>query len=264
MRLVVPICTSVYLLSLHILFIILQASPINSMSCAVITGGTEGIGKAVALKYLENNYSIAICARTKSKLDDLQKLWTSQYPSSKIICVVADLSVKEDVLKFSSTILEQFPKVDILINNAGLFKPGLFPDNENELLLESMMNTNLYSAYHLTNQLLPSMRSQQSGHIFNICSSASLQPYAAGRAYSITKYALLGFSENLRDELKSDKIKVTTVSPGPVFTKSWEGSGVEPSRIMQANDVANMIFTASQLSPQANIEHITMNPLQSL
>ena len=235
-------------------------------SFAVITGATEGIGKAIALKYLENNYSIAICARNKSKLDELEKLWASQFPSSKIICFVADLSVKEEVLLFAECINRQFPKVDVIVNNAGSFKPGMFPDSESDsdVLLESLMNTNLYSAYHLTNKLLPNMRLKQSGHIFNICSSASLQPYAPGRAYSITKYALLGFSENLREELKSDKIKVTAVSPGPVYTKSWEGSGVEPSRIMQAEDVANMIFMASQLSPQANIDHITMTPLQSL
>jgi len=234
-------------------------------SFAVITGATEGIGKAIAIKFLENKYSgVAICARNKDKLEELQKLWTSQYPSSKIISFVADLSLKEDVLKFAECILTQFPQVDILVNNAGTFKPGFFPDNNNDELLESLMNINLYSAYHLTNKLLPLMKSRQSGHIFNICSLASLQAYAPGRAYSITKYALLGFSENLREELKSDKIKVTAVSPGPVYTKSWEGSGIESSRMMQAEDVANMVYMASQLSPQANIDHITMNPLQNL
>lgn len=247
-----------------IYLILLLQVKVKSMPTAVITGATEGIGKAIALKFLENNYSIAICARSKAKLDELEKLWTSKYPACKVICIASDLSLKEDVFKFADSVLAQFSQIDVLVNNAGTFKPGMFPTADNDDLLESLINTNLYSAYHLTNKLLPGMKTRKAGHVFNICSTASLQPYAAGRAYSVSKYALLGFSENLREELRADQIKVTAVSPGPVYTQAWEGSGVEPSRIMQAQDVANMVYAASQLSPQANIDHITMTPLQNL
>ena len=99
------------------------------------------------------------------------------------------------------------------------------------------------------------------GHIFNICSIASLQAYSQGGSYSISKFALDGFSKNLRLELKDKGIKVTGVYPGATFTNSWAGSGVEPSRIMEAQDIAKMILAATQLSPQAVVEDIVMRPL---
>jgi short-subunit dehydrogenase len=104
------------------------------------------------------------------------------------------------------------------------------------------------------------MLAQKAGHIFNICSIASLNAYEQGGAYSISKFALLGFSKNLRLELKDQGIKVTAVCPGAVFTNSWAGSGVDPKRIMESSDIAKMVYTASQLSPQAVVEDIVMRP----
>ena len=100
-----------------------------------------------------------------------------------------------------------------------------------------------------------------SGHIFNICSIASLQAYPQGGSYSISKYALDGFSKNLREELKDKGIKVTGVYPGATYTNSWAGSGVAPTRIMEAQDIAKMILAAAHLSPQAVVEDIVMRPL---
>ncbi|HEV9037650.1 MAG TPA: SDR family oxidoreductase, partial [Puia sp.] len=132
--------------------------------------------------------------------------------------------------------------------------------NEKDGVLETLMTVNLYSAYYLTRQLLPSMMTRRSGHIFNICSVASLQAYPNGGAYSISKYALAGFSANLREEMKSYGIKVTTVYPGAAYTDSWAGSGVDPHRIMEAEDVAAMVYAASRLSPQATVEEILLRP----
>ena len=106
------------------------------------------------------------------------------------------------------------------------------------------------------------MKIHGSGHIFNICSVASLKAYPHGGSYSISKYALLGFSENLRDELKHTGIKVTAVCPGATYTPSWEGSGVHPHRLMEAEDVAKMLLAAYKLSPQANVDTIVMRPVK--
>ena len=145
------------------------------------------------------------------------------------------------------------------MNNAGNFVPGKLQD-EADGQLEQQLNTNLFSAYHLTRDLLPAMFATGAGHIFNICSIASLAAYENGGAYSISKFALLGFSKNLRLELKDSGIKVTAVCPGAVFTNSWAGSGVDPKRIMEANDIAKMIYAATQLSAQAVVEDIVMRP----
>jgi short-subunit dehydrogenase len=123
-----------------------------------------------------------------------------------------------------------------------------------------MIQANLYSAYHLTRTVVPSMIAARKGHIFNICSIASLHAYQNGGSYSISKFALLGFSKNLREELKPHHIKVTAVCPGATMTASWEGADIDPSRIMEPADVARMIHTASQLSPMADVEDIIMRP----
>jgi short-subunit dehydrogenase len=132
--------------------------------------------------------------------------------------------------------------------------------NEKEGNLEEMIQTNLYSAYHLTRTLLPHMMARKSGHIFNICSVASLKAYPNGGAYGISKFALLGFSRNLREEMKPLGIKVTAVLPGAAYSASWEGSGVDPERIMTAEDVARMVYAAAILSPQATVEDIVLRP----
>jgi short-subunit dehydrogenase len=106
------------------------------------------------------------------------------------------------------------------------------------------------------------MLKNKSGHIFNMSSIAALSAYHNGGSYSISKFALMGFSKNLREEMKSFNIKVTTVYPGAVYTDSWKNSGVEQERIMEADDIADMVYAASLLSPRACVEDIIIRPLK--
>lgn len=225
------------------------------MGNAVITGGTQGIGKAMAEVLLKNNFSVAICARNQEDLDELNKEWSNTYPNSTIITYKADISNKEEVQAFAKHCIKAFSSVDMLVNNAGQFIPGNISD-EPDGRLESLMEVNLYSAYHLTRALLPTIKK----HIFNICSVASLKAYPNGGAYSITKYALLGFSENLREELKNEGIKVTSVCPGATNSRSWEGNDIDPDRIMDAKDVADMMWAAYNLSAKADVELLVLRP----
>jgi len=93
-----------------------------------------------------------------------------------------------------------------------------------------------------------------------MCSIASLNAYPNGGAYSISKFAMHGFSKNLREELKPHNIKVTAVFPGAAYTDSWSGSGIDPKCIMEASDIASMVYAASQLSAQACVEEIVLRP----
>ncbi|MFT4023325.1 MAG: SDR family oxidoreductase [Flavihumibacter sp.] len=148
---------------------------------------------------------------------------------------------------------------DVLVNNAGQFIPGSIHE-EADGQLEAMLQQNLISAYQVTRQLLPAMMAQRRGHIFNICSIASLQAYPNGGAYSISKHALLGFSRNLREEMKPHHIRVTSVMPGAAYTDSWAGSGVDPKRLMEADDIARMVFAAATVSAGACVEDIVLRP----
>ena len=229
------------------------------MPYAVITGATQGIGKAIADKFLSQGFDIAICARSSADLDKVKNEWAAKYASRKVLAVAADLSDKAACFDFAAQVLNDTTTIDVLINNAGTYFPGSLAD-EPDGQLEQLMNLNLYSAYNITRKLLPAFKLQNSGHIFNMCSVASLKAYPNGGAYSITKYALMGFSDNLREELMQTNIKVTAMSPGAVYSRSWQGSGVPESRIMQASDVADMVWAAYKLSLQACVEHITLRP----
>lgn len=231
----------------------------------IITGASKGIGKAIAAAFAGEGATLFLCARNEVTLYNAVAELQTKYPDSIIKAKVVDMAVKEDAKAFGAWVLAALAgtttgQVDILVNNAGTFTPGS-TYNEDEGLLEKMMATNLYSAYHLTRTLVPSMIEAKQGMIINICSIASLHAYANGGSYSITKFALMGFGKNLREELKPHHIKVMGVYPGAVLTDSWGDFDNSKQRIMEASDIAAMILAASKLSPQAVVEDIIMRPL---
>jgi short-subunit dehydrogenase len=149
--------------------------------------------------------------------------------------------------------------VDVLVNNTGFFAPGQI-HSEAEGVLENMINTNLYSAYHLTRSLINDMIALQEGYIFNICSTASIMPYVNGGSYCISKYALYGMTKVLREEMKEHNIRVTAILPGPTLTASWDGVNLPPDRFIKSEDIAEAIFGAFSLSNQSVIEEIVIRP----
>lgn len=223
----------------------------------IITGASQGIGKKLAEVFAESGADLFLCSRNISGGINWQQELMSKY-NINISSLDADLSKKEEVKKFAQSVLQAWDRIDVLINNAGVFNPGNIFD-EPEGNLEQMIELNLYAAYHLTRALLPSMMQQKQGHIFNMCSVASLKAYPQGGAYSISKYALDGFSKNLREELKPYHIKVTSVYPGATFTPSWEGFQTE-ERLMASSDVARMILASTTLSHNACVEEIVLRP----
>ncbi len=226
---------------------------------AVITGSTKGIGKAIVDLLVSKGINVAICSRNITDVNECIKTLSVSFPGVKIIGRAADMRQKEDVVSFSQFVLDHFETVDILINNAGVFLPGEITQEEDGAL-EQMMETNLYSAYHLTRALVPNMIANGHGHIFNMCSIASKIAYPNGGSYSISKFALLGFSKVLREELKTKNIKVTSILPGATWSASWAGVDLPESRLMQASDIAKIVWTALEMSPSAVIEDITLRP----
>jgi short-subunit dehydrogenase len=225
----------------------------------VITGASKGIGKAIATAFAAEDHDLFLCARNEVDLYHTVASLQEKFPDITVNAMVADVADKEACKKFGEWVMAKAGTVDVLVNNAGQFLPGSVY-NEPEGLLEQMIAVNLYSAYHLTRQLLPGMMAVKQGHIFNLCSIASLQAYTNGGSYSISKFALMGFSKNLREELKPHNIKVTAVYPGAVMTASWGDFDNSAQRIMEANDIAAMVTAAAKLSPQAVVEEIIIRP----
>ena len=211
----------------------------------IITGASKGIGKAIAEIFAVNGCDLFLCSRGEVSLYKTMEELQTRFPSVTVKAKPVDMSKKEEVIAFANWCLS-VAVPDIVINNAGVFLPGNVLD-EPEGSLENHIETNLYSAYHLTRLLSPKMIERGSGHIFNICSIAALKAYKNGGAYSISKFAMNGFSMNLREEMKPHGVKVTAVHPGAVMTDSWGDYDNSSKRIMEAEDIAKMVYAASQL-----------------
>lgn len=224
----------------------------------LVTGGTKGIGRAVIERFAKEGFDVMTCARHEEDLRLLEKFFEDFYPSQNILTVKADLSKMEDVMAFVQKVKDKCIP-DVLVNNTGVFLPGAIHD-EAEGNFELMMQTNLFSAYHLTRGFVKEMIERKSGHIFSIGSIAGLTAYPNGGSYAISKWAMLGFTKCLRQELKDFGIKVTSVLPGATYTASWEGVDLPLDRFMKAEDVSESVWAAYNLSPSSVVEEIVIRP----
>lgn len=225
----------------------------------VVTGGTKGIGKAIVKKFAQNGFQIFTCSRKAENVQTLVNEISQNFPNISLHAIPADLSQKVGVEKFAEFVKSQTAQIDVLVNNTGFFLPGQI-HNEVEGTLEAMIETNLYSAYHLTRAFLPMMMSRQQGHIFTICSTASITAYTNGGSYCISKFALHGMTKVLRAELKTHNIRVTAILPGATLTDSWAGVDLPPERFIKPQDVADALWACFQLSPQSVVEEVLIRP----
>jgi hypothetical protein len=241
----------------------------------LVTGGTKGIGKAILEKFMQNGHDVITCSRNNDELFKLKEELETKYSTKENRVILyyrqADLSKKEDIVSFG----EYAKKIillnekeagkgnkkgfEVMVNNTGVFIPGKILEEE-EGNFEFQIHTNLFSAYHLTRMLVPILVERKSGHLFNICSTASITAYPNGGSYCISKFALHGMTKVLREELKEHNVKVTSVLPGPTYTSSWEGAGLPEERFMPSSDIADAIFATYSLSNQTVVEEIIMRP----
>lgn len=219
----------------------------------IVTGGTKGIGRAIADRFVAEGFDAVICARS------VEGIQASDGTAPGLLPVAADLSTREGVTSLLDYIQSLNRPVDVLVNNTGVFQPGQI-HNEVEGTFEQLMNTNVASAYHITRGLVGGMISRRQGHIFMMCSTASITPYTNGGSYCISKFALLGMSRVLREELKPHGVKVTAILPGATLTASWEGTDLPEERFMKPDDVANSAWAAYSLSKSAVVEEILIRP----
>lgn len=209
------------------------------------------------MRFLQAGYAVATCARSAA---NLQALAAAVAPAP-LHTLPADLSETAGCRRFADFVLGLGLPLQVVVHNTGAFIPGRFQDEPADgSQLRQMLAVNLLSAYDLTQALLPALLARGQGHIFTICSTASLMAYPNGGSYSIAKFALYGFTKTLREELKSSGLRVTAVLPGATLTASWEGAGLPPERFVKSEDVAEAVFGAFFLSPQAVVEEIIIRP----
>lgn len=223
-----------------------------------VTGGTKGIGRAIITLFADKGFNIITCSRSKADLEGLKTEIAARHPEVIFEGVVADVSTHDGVDAFVKFALSQSPGLQVLVNNAGIFLPGQIHAEEDGVF-EKMINTNLASAYHITRGLIHDIMNNK-GHIFNMCSTASIMPYVNGGSYCISKYAMLGMTKVLREEMKDHGVRVTAIMPGATLTTSWEGTELPEERFMSAADIAHAVWGAYALSDRSVVEEIIIRP----
>ena len=227
---------------------------------ALITGATEGIGRAIAFTLGRAGWSIGACARTPEKLERL--LLELRGAGITAAGLPADVGHEVQVRAMVAHITAQLGPIDTLVNNAGLLvaKPFL------ELSLaewDATMQTNLRSLFLVTREVLPGMREMGRGDIVNVASLAGRNGFIGGTAYVASKHAVLGFSKSLMMEERKNSIRVIAICPGSVATAMLEDQPLLPSnaeKILRPEDVAETVLTALQLPTRALVSELDIRP----
>jgi 3-oxoacyl-[acyl-carrier protein] reductase len=226
---------------------------------AVVTGGTKGIGRAVADSLIRNNANVLISSRNEAEIDSAVAQ-LNQLNGGKAAGFVCDVRSHEQVKALLQRTLKTFQGIDILVNNAGI---GLFASVE-EMSPEdfrAVIETNLLGVYYCCHEAIPLLKQRGGGYIFNISSLAGANPHPRMAAYNASKFGLNGFSEALMQEIRHDNIKVSYIMPGSVNT---EFGGDEPgdakSWQLQPEDVALVVINLLSYPERALPSRVEIRP----
>ena len=223
------------------------------MSVVLVTGASRGIGRAIVTRFAREGCTVIACARGEAGLAALR------VDVAGIETHACDMRDAASVDALAKAVLARHGAVDLLVNNAGAYRPGQISNEDDDALLD-MLQANLFGAYRLSKRLLPAMIERRRGMVLNVCSTASIAAYPNGGAYSIAKHALYGFSRNLREEMKPHGVRVVALLPGATLTDSWAGVPLPDARLMPADDVAEAAWMAWVMSARTVIEDIVMRP----
>ncbi|SIT80108.1 3-ketoacyl-ACP reductase [Pontibacter indicus] len=221
---------------------------------ALITGAGKGIGKAIAIALAKEGVNVGLLARTTAQLEEVAAELRAQGVKAAVATAdVADInSVNEAVKQIGA----ELGPIDILINNAGTAKFGKFLELE-PAEWEHIIRVNLLGTYYVTRAVLPEMIERQTGDIINISSTAGQRGAPVTSAYSASKFAVIGLSESLMQEVRKHNIRVSTLTPSTVATdmaidlKLTDGN---PDRVMQPEDFAELIVAQLKLNRRVFIK----------
>ena len=225
----------------------------------IISGVTRGLGFALAETFASQGFDVAGIARDKIKLKEVFEDLSKRFPKAGLYMHSADLGEEESCIKASKKIREEFGFPDVLINNVGQYVPDTLTGDGT--IFKQMMRTNFESALYLTKPFIHDFKDRGSGHIVNIGSVLSKSPRADAASYTMSKYALKGFNDVLREEMRPFGVKVTSVLPGSINTSSWDGMDVPKEKFVQPSDIAFAIFMMVNYNKHTLVEELVMTPL---
>jgi 3-oxoacyl-[acyl-carrier protein] reductase len=224
-----------------------------------ITGGTRGIGLAIAKTLLAEGAKVAICGTSQRSVDEAVKGLAGQ---GEVLGVVADVSKLEDVQAFVKAIMGRFGRIDGFVNNAGVgtFRAAadLTPEEWHR-----MVGVNLTGVYYCCHEILPIYKQQGKGDIVNISSLAGKNPFATGSGYNATKFGLNGFSEAMMLDHRNEGVRVSYVMPGSVATEFGGGpADAGADWKIAPEDVADVVLMLLAMPGRTTVSRVEIRPSQ--
>jgi NADP-dependent 3-hydroxy acid dehydrogenase YdfG len=228
-------------------------------SVTLITGGSKGIGKGIARALAEEGCRLVITARSPEPLEETSRALA--HTGAEVVAVSGDVGLEEDAAKMVKAAIENFGRLDILINNAGIGHKG--PIEEMAIDdWDNLFRTNVRGPFLLVKRAIPHMKKQGRGTIVNIASLAGKNPVPNMACYAATKWALHGFSVSIMGELRKHNIRTILVNPGSTATE-FSPPPTEPEkreRILQPEDVANLLVEALKRPERTMVSEIDLRP----
>lgn len=222
---------------------------------ALITGAGKGIGKAIAIALAKEGVNVILVSRTQADVDQLANVTNNL--GVKSLALAADVSDIKSINSAVEKALAEFKSIDILINSAGIASFGKFLELEPNAW-EKIIQVNLMGTYYATRAVIPNMIERQTGDIINISSTAGLNGNAMTSAYSASKFAVLGLTDSLMQEMRKHNIRVTALTPSTVATdmaKDLNLTDGNPEKVMQSEDIAELIIAQLKLSRRVFIKN---------
>lgn len=226
---------------------------------AVVTGGTKGIGRAIAESLVAAGAAVCIAARTERAVEKAAAALAARSKSGSALGVAADVGRYQDCRALIDYTVERFGRLDILVNNAGIGGFRNVAEMEPERW-DSVIQTNLSSLFYCSHEALPHLRKAGESWIINIGSLAGKNPFAGGAAYNASKFGLIGFSEALMQEVRHDGVRVSYIMPGSVAT-DFDGSSVpSASWMIQPEDIAQIVMDLLSMPARTLPSRVEVRP----
>jgi 3-oxoacyl-[acyl-carrier protein] reductase len=227
---------------------------------ALITGGSRGIGRAIAFRLAALGAPIGLCGRDEEKLTITAKELEST--GARILALRADVTCEGDVLSLVQAAEKQLGPISVLVNNAGTGRGGFGPVHEkSEAEWDHIMNTNLKSVFFVSRAVIPGMIQRRSGDIVNISSLAGKNTFAGGSIYCASKWALQGLSGCMAEDLRAHGIRVSVICPGSVATDFMGRGPKDASKVLSAEDVAHAVAMVLTQGAQSFISEVHLRPV---
>lgn len=226
----------------------------------LVTGGGRGIGRAIALRFAREGASIVVAARTATEIDKV----VGEIEAAGGTGMAAQLDVREEQ-SVAAAMWRAFEflgdEIDVLVNNAGVFHVAPLEQTEYDRW-RWMFQANVDGPFFVTKECLPALKASGRGHIFNIASLAGKRGYAGNTAYCASKYALRGFGDALREELRPSGIRVSTVYPTSTDTAIFDGvpGNWDRSKMHKPEEVAEVLWKAWSSPRDANVDDLDIPP----